>query len=114
MVDDIHEQNLRTDLQQSFDEGRSTTLKAEAYECGQAVGTAEASSFWEAADGFIRDGEDGWWEERTRIWARSRHRQRGFLQQNYRHITYLYHIVVNDVDLLSIIWCVDTYYILLM
>ena len=46
--------------------------------------------------------------------ARSRQRQRGFLQQNYSHIIYRYHIVVNDVDLLSIIWCVDTYYILLM
>ena len=43
-------------------------LKEEAYECGQAFGTAEASSFWEAADGFISgDGEDGWWEERRSI-----------------------------------------------
>ena len=67
IVNDIHEQNLRTDLQQRFDEGRSTALKEEAYECGQAFGTAEASSFWEAADGFISDGEDGWWEERIRI-----------------------------------------------
>jgi hypothetical protein len=67
MVDDIHEQNLRTDLQQRFDKGQSTVLKEEAYECGQAFSTAEASSFWEAADGFISDSEDGWWEERRRI-----------------------------------------------
>ena len=55
IVNDIHEQNLRTDLQQRFAEGWSTALKEEAY--GKAFSTAEASDFWEEEDDFS-DGEE--------------------------------------------------------
>jgi hypothetical protein len=66
IVNDIHEQNLQTDLQQRFEEGRKDALQEKAYKRGKAFGTAEPRKFWEDAEGFsdgFSDGEDGRWEE---------------------------------------------------